>query len=377
METIGIEKIIKNERGISAILIAVLMFALIFMVGIVLDLGYMYITKNQLQNAADAGALAGAGVLKGNDATTIGRAKTEARKFAECNKAGDCPLTGGVALNTSTNDLGTDNDITVGTWIGGTYTPTLTSPNAVQVRVRRTADSPLGQVNIFFSKLLGWSQMSAVGQAISGQAPITTSPVAFCINVCNLYSGSFNPASVGATNTFYFAPYPSELTDTGTYGIGWTALDVGGTSPSRVRPLICGTDINACNKLVTTTNGSSNTTMRQWRCTFKDPTYDSAHKYYYTSGPKTGQVQYWTTAVPVLEAAGCPPGAQSTPYRVVKYANVTISEVYASGGQKCDCTSDVSNIGGSMDNAIDVVHIECLACDGSAPGLPTKPVLRQ
>lgn len=54
---------IGNERGFSVILLALLIFGITFMLGIALDAGYLYLVKGELQNAADAGALAGAGVI--------------------------------------------------------------------------------------------------------------------------------------------------------------------------------------------------------------------------------------------------------------------------------------------------------------------------
>lgn len=184
------DSILKNENGMSTLLAAGLMFLLVGIVGLVIDIGYMYVAKGQLQHAADAGALAGAAILKPSDPSTIPLAKQAARQFAECNNVADCrPFTNGVALDISKNemiDAKNGNDITVGYWDGTTYSdgptyitspPTPTMPNAIKVRARRTANSPLNQVNIFFSKLFGWDKMSAAAEAIADLKPADIVPI--------------------------------------------------------------------------------------------------------------------------------------------------------------------------------------------------------
>ena len=53
----------KNQRGATAIIVAASMFALVGIAAFVVDLGFIHVAKNELQNAADAGALAGAMAL--------------------------------------------------------------------------------------------------------------------------------------------------------------------------------------------------------------------------------------------------------------------------------------------------------------------------
>ncbi|MDT8380432.1 MAG: TadE/TadG family type IV pilus assembly protein [Desulfotignum sp.] len=56
-------RILNNRKGVSAILIAIILPVLIGFAALAIDVGYMYTTKNELQNIADAAALAGAGEL--------------------------------------------------------------------------------------------------------------------------------------------------------------------------------------------------------------------------------------------------------------------------------------------------------------------------
>lgn len=58
-----------DKKGVTAVVVAIAMVALIGFAAIAVDLGYLYIVKGELQNAADSGALAGARVLYINDPT--------------------------------------------------------------------------------------------------------------------------------------------------------------------------------------------------------------------------------------------------------------------------------------------------------------------
>lgn len=60
-----------NERGVSAVLIAILMFVFLAFAALALDLSHIFVAQNELQNAADAGALAGARFLYNNSGTAV------------------------------------------------------------------------------------------------------------------------------------------------------------------------------------------------------------------------------------------------------------------------------------------------------------------
>ena len=58
-----------NQRGGVVIFVAVAMVVLIGCAALAIDLTHLYVARNELQNAADAGALAGARFLFVNDGT--------------------------------------------------------------------------------------------------------------------------------------------------------------------------------------------------------------------------------------------------------------------------------------------------------------------
>jgi Flp pilus assembly protein TadG len=57
------KQILTGQRGVVLILVALSLFVLLGFAAFAIDFGYAYVVRNQLQNAADASALAGASVL--------------------------------------------------------------------------------------------------------------------------------------------------------------------------------------------------------------------------------------------------------------------------------------------------------------------------
>ena len=59
-----------NQRGVTLVYVAICIFMILALAALAIDIGHLVVTKNELQNAADAGALAGARYLY-NDAGTL------------------------------------------------------------------------------------------------------------------------------------------------------------------------------------------------------------------------------------------------------------------------------------------------------------------
>lgn len=96
MERFVIFRGMSESRGFSIVFMALAMFAICGLVGLCLDIAYSYLVKGQLQTAADAGALAGAGVIYPDNTVTLtqfpkkplfGKAKAAAQEFVKKNKA--------------------------------------------------------------------------------------------------------------------------------------------------------------------------------------------------------------------------------------------------------------------------------------------------
>lgn len=190
-----------NNRGIAIIYIALLLVALIAFVGLAIDISYMYVAKTQLQNAADAAALAGASLLDGSTSTLQNAARLEAKKFAALNKSAGQNVD--INLNTGNDSLG---DIVVGYWNGtDVVMPSTNQPiNAVKVTTRRTAETGTGiepstKVPLTFSRVINWNEMGVTAQAIAYLPPLPTAPMPLCIDALNICDGN-----CASEHTFYF-----------------------------------------------------------------------------------------------------------------------------------------------------------------------------
>ena len=75
-----IKRLKKEEHGQALIMVVLLLTALLGFAALVVDVGNLYLVKSQLQNAADAAALAGA-----QDLETAINAESTAKNYAEAN----------------------------------------------------------------------------------------------------------------------------------------------------------------------------------------------------------------------------------------------------------------------------------------------------
>lgn len=190
-----------DNRGIAVVYIALILVALLAITGLAIDIGYMYFAKTQLQNTADAAALAGASLLDGTKSTLQMAAREEAKKFAARNKAAGEYVN--INLNTGNDSSG---DIIVGYWNGtdvvtpGTYQPI----NAVKVRARRTGEAgtgiePTTKVSLFFGKIINWGEMGVKAEAVAYLPPLPTAPMPLCVDALNICDGNCT-----SEHTFYF-----------------------------------------------------------------------------------------------------------------------------------------------------------------------------
>ena len=155
----------RRRRG-AVILYAVLTFMLLLgFVGLALDTAQVRKTTQELQAAADAAALAAARLVFEDDpATDFLATRQAAVDIALANVAARdaCQVESNMA-----NDAA--GDVVVGLWdpSSRTFTPDTTAPDAVKVTVRRTADSPGGDVPLLFGPIFGTSSTELARSAIA------------------------------------------------------------------------------------------------------------------------------------------------------------------------------------------------------------------
>ena len=226
-----------DNRGSILVFGAIAMTMFLSFVALTIDVGFGVVTKGELHNVADAGALAGARqlgriyeclpnppncappfnpsyqaqqtyVLSAGDRALVQNAVTS---VAALNKAGSVPIQIAAA------------DIHIGQWNPATKTlaATTAQPHAVQVTARRDGTSN-GPINTFFAGIMGaqfrtlnvanqaTAALTAVSQVLPGEldAPIGISKAWFTTRGCG-NDIQFNPtglASCAGWNTFTVSP---------------------------------------------------------------------------------------------------------------------------------------------------------------------------
>ena len=172
-------KPLNNSRGAAAVMVAITMTVLLAMAAAAIDIGHALVARNELQNSADAGALAGAralGVLyegmtpaamgtyqlSGGDAATI---TTAVQSTAVLNEA--------AGVNVTVNAA----DIEIGLWNSATrtLTPTVNHPRSVRVITRRdgTANGP---VSTFLAGVVGITSVNVRASATAELTAISSTP---------------------------------------------------------------------------------------------------------------------------------------------------------------------------------------------------------
>ena len=136
---------VQNRRGVSVVIVAICLVMLIGFAALAIDVGYLYSTRNELQNVADAAALAGAGYL-GSVYETLSYSEQQGYTFNRqdvvdaVNQVAQNNKAAGVSI--SIREAEEDKDIVIGK-LNWDYDPprvdpaTLTEPDAVQVIARR------------------------------------------------------------------------------------------------------------------------------------------------------------------------------------------------------------------------------------------------
>jgi len=160
--------ILGNSRGGVLVLVALLLSVLIGIAALAIDIGYLSTTRNELQNVADAAALAGAGYL-GNVYIGLPPAQQPTFNFTRANVVSVVQGIAGknkAGVSVSIND---DADIKIGLWnpnTGTIDTETLVGPDAVYVKARRdnAANSP---ISTFFAGIFGIEDMAVTAEAVA------------------------------------------------------------------------------------------------------------------------------------------------------------------------------------------------------------------
>jgi hypothetical protein len=145
--------LLTNQRGVIAIIVALAGTVLLGMAALAVDIGYLNVAKNELQNIVDASALAGAGELS--------RQYLD-EDFVAVDEGAIVTIAGNVA---NSNESGFSIQVQIGTWrtrVEGFIGTLGNRPNAVRAIARRGSDGN-SQIPTFFARI--WSIVGLDAQA--------------------------------------------------------------------------------------------------------------------------------------------------------------------------------------------------------------------
>jgi hypothetical protein len=144
-------RFLRDERGATLPMAAVMVLLGIAIASLAVDMGYLYTMRGKVQTTADAAALAGAGQIP-----NMSNIREEALALARQNLPEDA--NGAVV---------TSDNVTMGNWNGSTrvYTRSGTPTNAVEVIALRTAEND-NAVELFFARVFGLDEIDIEASAI-------------------------------------------------------------------------------------------------------------------------------------------------------------------------------------------------------------------
>ena len=211
----------KDQSGATAIVVAIVIPILIGITALAVDIGYVMATRNELQNVADAAALAATRQL---GAIYQGMSYAEQQNYI-CDPLTIRPIARDVAGKNQAARMGitlNDADIIIGDWDSNalTFDPTLAQPDAVRVIARRDGDAN-GPIATFFARILGIDTVDVTATAtaaLTGQGtaepgelelPVGISRWFFDEDACNHHIKFYptnDPDSCAGWNTFTTSP---------------------------------------------------------------------------------------------------------------------------------------------------------------------------
>jgi Flp pilus assembly protein TadG len=194
-----------NEAGVVIILVAVVMIVLIAIAALAVDVGYLLVGRNELQNAADASALAATRQL---GAIYEPMSYSDQQSYT-CDPYADGVIPMAKAVSNSAagqNVTVLDSDVVIGTWDASSkvLTPTLNQPDAVRVTTRRDGNVVSGPIGTFFARIFNVQSAPVTATAtaaLTGESTVAEGGLPIPIGIPRRWFE--NPDFCGSPINFY------------------------------------------------------------------------------------------------------------------------------------------------------------------------------
>lgn len=385
----------QDEKGMDTTYVTIMVVVFLAVVALAVDIGYMYVTDEDLHSTAETSSLAGARAIKqriltqmqtdprGVGAIAADPIQSAARAAAIEAASGNHHASALIEVaNKEKNLLTEGNDLTVGFWnpSARTYTPGGTPVNAMQVRTRRTAESEtagLGNLGNMFSKISGAQTVNFTPDAIAAFPPLATANLALCIDACDTACRYPNICTI-PERKMISDPWDARKDPPATDRYAYTSLLHEVPGATALSDLTC-MDLppqEVCGKQIFTARDADNHGLRNLESMMYNPNIDASNKQL----DEAGNITAWWVIVPVTD---CPPAREAgivEKHTVTRYALIRITRICIGGIAGCQenntsFKAPVSACGGKEGLYIDrISYVECGSRDLlNFPGI--RPVL--
>jgi len=306
---------IKNQRGAAAAMVSLFLMVLLAMGAAAIDVGHSMVARNELQNASDAAALAGARALgliyegmtpaamgtyqlTGGDASTV---------IAAAQTGGQANRAAGVTLTVNAGD------VQIGLWDAAThtFTATVNQPRAVRVTTRRDGMAN-GPITTFLGQVIGVTSINVSAPATAELTGIgSTNPGALDIPIAisELFFSQY-----GCGDSIFL--YPSNGTPQSC--AGFMTYDQSPSNDNRFRNIVNGL-ANGSYQTPATTAGE--TYVNFTNGTLSNNSWNALINLF---NVERGSSPYWDALVPVYQGNDCSPSGSIL---IVGYANIRITAI--------------------------------------------------
>jgi Flp pilus assembly protein TadG len=205
----------RKQRGTALVFVVLTLITIFSFAALAIDVGYLFVVRNQLQNAADAAALAGANYLYGDLYKTSSVSCVQSNVIFPNWSCAEANTTSAIQLNKATNTTLTDGQVASGYWnVTGnptglqsqSITPGTNNLPAVKVTIGKSNGQNGGGIATFFAGILGINTLnaSATAVAVAASSPSCIGEGALLPVVMNkcAYDSYWN----SSTNSPYLAP---------------------------------------------------------------------------------------------------------------------------------------------------------------------------
>lgn len=311
---------LENQRGAAAVMVALTLTVLLAMAAAAIDVGHALVARNELQNVADAGALAGARALgliyEGMPTADMGTYTVSGGDAAGIHSAvqNTAVLNAAAGVNIAVNNA----DIQIGLWNAATrtFTPTVDQPRAVRVITRRDG-SGNGPISTFLASVIGVTSLNVSAVATAELTAIASTPPGALDLPLAISEYFFSQFGCGDS----IMVYPSNGTPESC--AGFTTFDQAPSNNAAMQQILNGM-VNGSYQTPGTTAGQ--TSLNFINGTLSNGTWNSLVTLFQQRSAGTG---YWDALVPVYQGNDCSP---SGAIPIMGYATMRITNVHGQPG---------------------------------------------